>query len=355
MKKIVMWIYLLTKRQLKNKAFTLLLMIMPVYTLIISNIPQMTEDSHPRVGIIMSDEDITTVHTVQKLVDGQYALEFYIAESYQQLVEDVISGRTECGYMFSKNMTDKLDQKQYAGSIIAIKNSSSLLSSLSNEVVFSTMFRIYAKTIASRYVGESEIFTDVRTEALEIVSKNYDFYIDGAATFHIDFQTLAVTGKDAIQNDIEVRTSSFPVRGILSILIYLSGLFGTIQWLKDCENGIFSTMSYSFRNSSRVIYVLIPTVLISISSVMTMMAAGVHTSLVVELVMMVIYVIANAVFSTCMSYVVPSSKRMVSTIPIFIIGSLTLCPVFIDITTYLPIAAWLNKLFLPYYYLTWLS
>jgi len=100
---------------------------------------------------------------------------------------------------------------------------------------------------------------------------------------------------------------------------------------------------------------VIPTLLFAISSLLTIYLANVQVSLWVELKSMILYILLIIVFCSLLSYIIRKSSLMISLIPIFIIGSLVLCPVFINIATFLPVANILNKLFLPYYYLMWVA
>ena len=47
------------------------------------------------------------------------------------------------------------------------------------------------------------------------------------------------------------------------------------------------------------------------------------------------------------------SKFSLTAIPFFILGSLIACPVFLDISVFVPELGWLKWMFLPWYYLMW--
>ena len=355
MKKIVLWFFLLVKRQLKNIVLLIFLIGLPLCAFIISHIPNATESLPPRVGIVLLDQDATSVSTANSLTGDTSVLNFYICDSYDELYQSIENGDTDCGYVFSKNLTNQLDSKSYKGCITLIKSSSEFISSLSNEILFSALFRVYGKNIAMNYINESPLFSSVKVSSLKMTNEKYDYYVNGAATFHIDFNTLSDNGDTNTLNAIAVEKSSFPIRGILAILVFVAGLFGCVQWLKDSENGVFAPMSYSFQRISRILYIIIPTLLFAISSLLTIYLANVQVSPWVELKSMVLYVLLIIVFCLLLSYIIKKSTLLISLIPIFIIGSLVLCPVFINVAVFLPVTNILNKLFLPYYYLMWVA
>jgi len=355
MKKIVLWFFLLLKRQLKNIALLIFLIGLPLCAFIISHIPKATESVPPRIGIVLLDQDSTSVNTANSLISDTSVLEFYICNSYDELYQNIENKDTDCGYIFSKDLTRQLDSTSYKGCITLIKNSSEFISSLSNEIVFSALFRVYGKNIATNYINGSSLFSSIKAHAIQMTNEKYDYYVNGAATFHIDFDTLSNNGDISNLNPIEIEKSSFPIRGILAILIFVAGLFGCVQWLKDSESGVFDPMSYSFQRISRILYIIIPTLLFAISSLITIYLANVQVSPWIELKSMVLYIILIIVFCLLLSYFIKKSTLLISLIPIFIIGSLVLCPIFINISAFLPVTNILNKLFIPYYYLMWVA
>ena len=353
MKKISLWFFLLVKRQLKNIVLLIFLIGLPLCAFIITHIPKALESGTPRIGIVLLDMDPISVSTANALISDTSVLEFYTCDSAEALYKSIENGDTDCGYIFSKDLTAQLDNKSYKGCITLIKNSSEFISSLSNEILFSALFRVYGKNIATNYISGSSLFSSIKASAIKMSNEKYDYYVNGAATFHIDFDTLSTDGDTSSLNAIQVEKSSFPIRGILAILIFIAGLFGCVQWLKDSENGVFAPMSYSFQRISRILYIIIPTLLFAISSLITIYLANVQVAPWIELKSMFFYILLIIVFCSLLSYIVRKSTLLISLIPIFIIGSLVLCPIFINMAAFLPITNILNKLFLPYYYLMW--
>ena len=152
------------------------------------------------------------------------------------------------------------------------------------------LFFVFMVKILQRITLMNSLFSSIKTSAIKMTNEKYDYYVNGAATFHIDFNTLEDNGDTSSLNTIAVEKSSFPIRGILSILIFVGGLFGCVQWLKDSENGVFAPMSYTFHRISRILYIIIPTLLFAISSLITIYLANVQVSPWIELKSMVSYI-----------------------------------------------------------------
>ena len=97
MKRLLYWLYLLVKRQLKNPVIVVVLIAMPVAALIITNTASFKEKEPVRVGIVLEDDDKIAIMTRDYLVNGDYSVQFYEAESQEKLYQDIMNKYTECG------------------------------------------------------------------------------------------------------------------------------------------------------------------------------------------------------------------------------------------------------------------
>lgn len=63
MKRLLYWLYLLVKRQLKNPVIVVALIAMPVAALIITHTASLKETGPVRVGIVLEDDDKIAIMT----------------------------------------------------------------------------------------------------------------------------------------------------------------------------------------------------------------------------------------------------------------------------------------------------
>ena len=70
MKRFLFWLYLLIKRQVKNPMVLTTLILLPLITAIVSNIPQLNKSDKPKVGIVLADNDSLAKNTAEALVNG---------------------------------------------------------------------------------------------------------------------------------------------------------------------------------------------------------------------------------------------------------------------------------------------
>ena len=98
-------------------------------------------------------------------------------------------------------------------------------------------------------------------------------------------------------------------------------------------------------------YIMIPTVLFGICEVLTIFISGNAAAPGKELCGMLIYIILITVFCFILISVVRKSKILSACIPVILLCSLIFCPVFINADIYIPAIKYVQKLFMPYYYL----
>lgn len=346
--RVLFWLYLLLKKQLKNPVITAFLIAIPVLTAIVTNVSSFNETSKPRVGIVALDTDPITKQMCNYLIKGDYSVEFYNAFTKEQLEKDIMDNGTECGYVIGNNLSEKLDSKDYAGAIELILCKSHFISSMTNEIVFSALFKAYSPEIAINYINSVEDFKKYSKEAEEQIRENYQGYLNGDETFHVKFKMLEGDSKDHETSDLEQKSGQFPIKQILMILVYIAGLFGTVQYYMDKEKGTFVTLPKGYRIAGKPLYAFIGSALFAISVEISLFITN-DAGSVIDILKMLLYVAAVTLFAWALSSIVRSAKAMISVIPVLLIACMILCPVFINVTVYLPFTKYIRAFLLPWY------
>lgn len=351
MKKIGLWCLLLTKRQLKNTMFLIILLLIPITAFVTSQMEGFRETEDIFVALYARDYDEMAANTIKDLLEDTDVYHFYICNSEEELMEEVQKGRAECGYIFGENITERVAKEKYKNNIIQVKKNSSVIADSINETVFSSFFKFFTRETILNYVKSNEKFAEMDSEGLLQLDGAFSSYLNGNHTFHVEFKEMGGRDDFSEAETIETEEAAFPLRNIMSVLIMAGAILGVLSWLTDREKGVFAPMKYDFVTISRPLYVLIPTILLAVCSLCSMAASGTMTFWVREFLVMAAYVFlltAAGVLATC---VVKRSIWIISAFPVLIIGSLILCPVFIDLSVYLPGIQYVQRLFLPYYYM----
>lgn len=187
------------------------------------------------------------------------------------------------------------------------------------------------------------------TEYTDRLMDYYSRYLDSDVTFHLLYKTYGINGIQESNDSIGKIT--FPVRGILAILVFLSALYGAVTYMKDVEYGSFAAVTGSRKILCRFIYPLISSILFGVMTLISLVISGNSSGIWIELPAMLMLIALSSIFAAVFSLIVRHSRIFTVCIPMLLLGSLIFCPVFINAGSYIPAARFAEKLFVPYYYL----
>lgn len=349
MKKLLTWCFLLGKRTIKNPLLIILMLAMPMLALAVSNIPSFHNDVSYKAGIYFEGTDELSITLMESLLDTEGVFSFTRYTDIEDMTNDIKTKKLCCGYILPDDLSEHVEIKDTYGCINVIMQPSESLQPAINEHVYAELIRLQNYNILTSYVTGQEWFSVTDTDAMEKLIEYYEYYANSDKTFHINFETYGDAGLQTKEDPVS--TIAFPIRGILSIMVFLSGIFGCVTFLSDKEKGIFETITIKYRILCQILYVLIPTLLFTISALLTIVFSGIWTGALRELIGMLILILLTLVFSQLLIIITRKSSVCIACIPGLLIGCLIFCPVFVQVSYYVPAAEFIEKLFMPYYYL----
>lgn len=349
-KKIFTWIYLLCKHILKMPVIFILLLIIPAVTLTFRLLPGSASQTGIYAGIYFeSNDDPATIQLKTMLLSSVESSFSFVEYADRDVLEnDVLSGKLECAYIFTDKFSKALSGGKYKNSMEVIKSPSTIMLSAINEIVFAAIVRMSGYTVLDDYIHTDYVDDATVPQLEEYMYEAYEAYCTGGETFHLDIRTLNNISLNDESNQSAAVT--FPLRGILSILIMLAALSGSITWLADKENGIFATRPDSFRVISCILYPMLPAILFTLCTEAALFLSRNAYPPAAELAYSLRYIALVTVFS-CVCCLLKKSRRVISLVPVLVLGSLIFCPVFINIENFFPAFRFIGRLFIPRYFL----
>lgn len=340
---------LLCKRQLLQPAFLLLCLLLPISCTLISRLEQ-DSPAVIRIGLYAEAPEAFTDACFCALVSEQAALSFVVFSDEEMMREQVMRGELDCAYRFCEDFHDRLLNKNYKKSILCYVSSGTVMKDLSTEVVFSAVFKQLGSDILNEYVKNSDLsfsrkdnITD--TKLIEL----YEKYLNGGQVFSLEYQYLdaytANAGPYASSaiTDASITTAvTMPVRGLIAVFLFISGLSGGVIWLQDREKKLLV---------SAISTILIPLLFMGISSCITLVLTGEGGHWGWEFFSLGIYVVLICTFVRVLLLIIKRPVILSASIPVLTLGSLIFCPIFINMAALLPFFEIMEKFFLPYYYL----
>lgn len=404
MKTMFCWFFLSCKRYLRKISFLLILLALPAGTYMIRGLEEQ-EGQEVRIAVcaegdeggeranreeeknLVPDRDIGTESsreeqqndisertagtvTVQETAGRQIPLEiqlrdalvqeknssdrplfrFYECQNEEQVKAEVASRRAECGYVISRGLRDKLDRKDYRRCIQVYSAPSTVLAALSTETVFAALASLYDRELFLNYVTTAQVTSVADSEVLtQLAGGLYDKWMGNGSTFRFEYRYRSTKGQV-----LEKESQSFPVfpvRGIVAVYLFIAGLYSAVMIGIDEKKGLFLPLNRSRQWLCRMAVLGAPVFLTSLSGLGALITGGSFQGIEREIVAMGIYCMGICVFSFVIKGICQKPQTVCCMIPLFLVGSLIFTPVFLDIRQFFPGWGWIEKLFLPSYYL----
>lgn len=346
---IITWLFI--KRLIKNPAFIFILIIMPLLVTMFNNVNSREEKSI-LVGMYYEKDELSK-SVCENLKAKEGYIKFLVYDNKEEMTNEVQAKKLECAYIFPSDFKDRLDNYKIKKIITCIEAPSTILSSLSDEIVFSEIIREYGKNIAVNFAKEKNIFIGDGENNIKNISENYERFNTPESTFSIVYKYINENEINSIKTTD--KTMTYVIHGIASVLILISSLLGAVKWFGDEKRGLYSSFNSKAKIIVGFISILAPTILIALSGIITIYLSNTYSDMFREVISMILYVLLVVGFSYLLKLLVKSGTDICAMLPVIIIGTLIFCPVFIDASIFIPFVSWVNKLFPTFYYLEGIS
>lgn len=338
---------LFIKRLIKKPAFVMILIVMPLVVTMFNKI-EAADDHSISVGIYY-EKDALAKTICENLSNKKGYIKFILYSNKDEMSEAVETKKIECGYIFPSDFNDRLDKYEIKRCITCVEAPSSILSSVSDEVVFAGILDEYGKNIAANFIKENNIGRNTGDNGIKAVENMYKSFNTPEKTFSIDYKYIEAD--EEASSEVGGRSTTYIIHGLVSVLILISGLFGAIEWFNDEKKGLYSSFNNREKNVIGFISIFVPTAIMALSGNLAIYLSNTYTNLLRENIAMFLYVFLAAGFSYLLKVIVKSGTGICALLPAITLGSLIFCPVFIDVSKFMPFISCINKVFPTFYYL----
>lgn len=346
MKKILTWILLFQKRILKKPMFQITILLIPILLFLLFTFNK-SSDSLVRVALISGNDEYSQNFVKDLLDSSNHVISYYQCYDESQMRKDVLTGKAECGYIMPDDMPRKIAQfssKKKQGIITAIVKKESISTKIVNEIIYGRLFSERAYPVLKDFINEKQ--PDRLTPAED--EKMYDTF----SKYLIEPLMFSFEYADGSKNDLLNNDDSshnyymLPVRGILSVLILVSSMSGVLMLSNDDRKNTWGFIRLSKRPAFNYFYIFMSILPIAICSLASIFITGISTNVLNEIRLMVLYTLLLTGFSSLLKALIKNIYVLCSLIPVTVLLSLIICPVFIDIGSIVPQSRFV-RLFLP--------
>ena len=346
------WYLLLTKRLLKKPSFWAVLLLVPVMVFGLGLAAQ--EESHIlRIAVYAEpSSDPLGSRIAEDLEDLDGVVEYTVCGTEEELRREVSLSQADAGYLLPAELTGMMEaylagresELPYDGHLISvIANEDTIQLQLAREQFFSVLYPYLSELAAEQFTleqkefaGLSEDYVRERIRALYSEERVEDSifrfaYGTDAPEVYLDQNSYVMT----------------PVRGMLSVFVFFTGLTMGMYLMKDRKAGMFQWVRYGKKPLYYWLSILTGTVLGGIAAYLGLWISGTFTEWWRELPRMALLVLAAAGFSGVLCQLVRNMAVYGAMLPLLVLLSVVLCPVFVSFHGLEP----LKSLLPPYFYL----
>lgn len=348
-KKLLLWLFLSWKRAGTHPFFVLLFLVLPITSFAVRQVEK--QDSGTISIALYTDGDAWNQKAAEELMRGDGAFSFYLCESEEKVEKEVAAGHAECGYLFPANFRERLEQGTYKRAIRVIVSPSTAAADLASETVFAGFFKVLGKELLETYVTEAEAFAAEGGEAAwSEIECLYEKAGKDGSTFAFVYETI--DGTNVEENRMK---ASFPVRGLGAVFVFVMGLAAAVTAAEDEKRGLYAAVSGGQKRVLQAASMSAMILAAGASFLVSLLFAGELKSLSLEAAVLLFYSAVVLVFSLLLLCLVKNPLFLSALIPFFILGSLITCPVFVDLSLFVPALSVVRRFCLPWYYLCRIS
>ncbi|MBD5461141.1 MAG: hypothetical protein HDR26_09420 [Lachnospiraceae bacterium] len=357
---------ILMKRLLRRKSFLVLLCLMPLAVAGMQGLARSGETSL-RVAVYAPDRD----KWEEALCEDAGYVRIYFCDTPEKLKEDVITGKAECGYILPENLMQRFGEDDWYWAVEAYESSNSIATDVVNETMFSRIFQVVSSEWFTGYILDRmgpEVSAEMREQ--EFVLAVLLQKLEDGSTFSVETRYIGhdeakrtedkpnESTKDGagIAEKTETAESGeknpaggiFPARGAAAALIYACALMGAMDALRDRHKGFFIGRSPV---APAVLAVGLPVCLGTCAGYAALLAAGACRGIRREFLYLLVYALLLTGYGCVLQWILRRESILAGCIPFLFLACLVCAPVFIDLSSIVPVMRILEKCFPTSFYL----
>lgn len=345
MKSKLRFFYFISKRLFKKKSYLVLLFMVPLLILAMRVIAA-EESGVVRIALCREDKsDKTTEEIVISLKEMNSVILFEEFEDIDGAKERLSAGKVDAVWYFKSDMDAKLrDFAEDAGStkhweppVLVFAREDNVALQLSREKLYGVMApQLYY------YMYEDTVLTMAENAGKKPAEDINAIYADSAVLdCLVQFAYIDGTTEENMNYLLT------PLRGMLAILIVVSGFAATLFYLQDEENGILDHISHKKRPGTLYLYQFSVMLYVCIAVLAAVFLLGNGTNFLYELAVMGLFILMTMNFCTFWKQLLKYPHRLAVGMLVCIVLILVFCPIFLTIKKF----ALVQCLLPPYYYL----
>lgn len=331
---------LLTKRNFKKLSFIFILLLIPAVTLVASFMTK-EEGTVMNIGYVCDGTpDVSTLKVLERLEQEDSMMSFYAFGGEDDGRASLESGDTDVLWIFPEDIEEavKMHVSGEAHEVVRIlQRKDDALSQMAREKLFCIIYPLVARAVFDNYMTNSLPVGHRITEAQ--LDKYYAYKgISGDIV-----KTVTVDSSGIAQESSESFLLS-PIKGMLAVIVMLSGLAAALYTLSDSERGVLAVLSPAKRTVFCITSILSAVLPASVAVAMALLCTDGKAA---DLLRLLPFATACISLGLLLMGICRTTGALGGVIPVFTLLSLIFSPIFFNVNT----LKWVQVLFPTYHYL----
>jgi len=335
---------LYSKRQFKKVSFWILLGAVPLLAL---GMRKLSAGESGMLHILLCQEnpsDALSGEITERLLTEESVIQYTLVQQPEEARTLVASGSADAAWIFPDEMQDRLDR--FTGGefpeeelVCIVEREDNVALRLAREKLFGALY-----SHASYALYRNFICKDLALETGEetLLQCYEDTAVEGSL-FQFSLANGGSEAPDMGQQNFLVT----PVRGMLALLVLFCELTATMYFLQDREKGVLDAVPRQKRRKYLYLHQFTVTGAVAAAVLAALYLSGIFTQWYREMVWMAVYIPMGMGFCSLLQRVCGKVRRLAALIPVLMLASFVLCPVFF----FVPKLRMLSCLLPPFYYL----
>lgn len=336
LKKILLWFLLLNKRFLKKPGLWAILIIIPLLV-VAFNAVALQDSGIITVALATEDKNDSLANEIIEDIKKDNRLIRFVVSTPDEAEVLVKDGKADAAWIFPENLAIKLgdfvEDKQSVIRILEREETVALM--LAREKLSGAVFKRYSPTFYVKYIRER--FNELDSVSDEKLMEYYNGIKSDGELFEFSYTNETHSTKDAVETGYLLT----PVRGLMAIMLVLSGLAAAMFYITDDKSGTFSWISQKAKPFIAGVFHLIPIALTAVAMLVSLYFSGLWVGFFREILIAFLYVICITVFCMTVRLICGSGKILGAITPLLMLLFIVICPVFLDIKLLRPIQRFL--------------
>ena len=324
---ILTWYQLQLKAWLKRGTSLLLLaaMLLVVWLAGQISIPQ---SDNVTVGVV-STEGAHGKEVLEHLKERESIFSFVEYDSRETLLADLVAGKLECGFYFSQNFEKKFEHEKLKNSVSYVCTPLTTKGEVARETFYAALFEVYGRQMLS--ARAEQLFGENASAAESTLLENNEKYLAGSEVFQVNVeQTKAV---ETVRNTAQ---KVFPIHGLVAVFLFFIMFVEYGRRFDAGEGKPYLALPAPMGGGFQIMGLLAAGTVPAVLGTVMVCSSGESRGVLIEVTAMCLLLVICALWIAFAGKWIRSMTGFTSQMFLLLLIKLVFCPVFVDISAYIP-------------------